>query len=163
MSKVVANSSNGANAATKTLFRRQVLALQDEMVRLIAKGEADDVMSACTLTHSFSPISDEYGCCTYARQMVIPKDCLVIGKIHRHAHHNFLMKGRLSVATEHEVKTMDAPAVFVSEPGIKRAVLAEKDSIIVTVHLTKHNSEAELETIEDELISPSYKEMGLEI
>ena len=48
-----------------------------------------------------------------------------------------------------------------SEVGLKRAVYAEEDTLWTTVHLTEFESEAELDKIEQEVISPSYDEMGL--
>jgi hypothetical protein len=51
--------------------------------------------------------------------------------------------------------------VFVSEVGLKRAVYAEEDTIWVTVHLTEHSGEENLDKIEEEVIAPSYEEMGL--
>lgn len=149
------------NAPDKIGFRQKILAAQDVMQGAIAVGALKDAMPECVLTHTFSPIHEEYGCATYARQMFIPKGTLIIGKIHRHAHHNFLMSGRVSVATEFGTKFMDAPAVFVSEPGLKRAVYAETDVIWVTVHLTKHNSESDLDKIEAETIAPTYEELGM--
>jgi len=101
---------------------------------------------------------EEYGCRTYARQMFIPQGTLIIGKIHRHQHLNFILKGKVSVSTEFGKKYFEAPCTFVSEEGLKRAVYAEEDTIWVTVHMTKH---LELDAIESELISPTYDEMGL--
>ena len=45
------------------------------------------------LKHSFAPG-------VYAREMEIPAGTLLIGKIHKHRHHNFLMKGSIIVLTE---------------------------------------------------------------
>jgi hypothetical protein len=44
------------------------------------------------LKHSFAPG-------VYAREMEIPAGTLLIGKIHKHRHHNFLMKGSIIVLT----------------------------------------------------------------
>jgi quercetin dioxygenase-like cupin family protein len=93
--------------------------------------------------------------------MFIPKGTLIIGKIHRHQHLNFIMQGRVSVSTEFGPKYFEAPCIFVSEVGLKRAVIAEEDTIWVTVHLTKHLGEENLDKMEEEVIAPSYKELGL--
>ena len=106
-------------------------------------------------------MDEKYGCCTYARLMFIPKGTLIIGKIHRHQHLNFILKGKVSVATEFGKKYFEAPCTFISEVGLKRAVVAEEDTIWTTVHLTQYASEADLDKIEDEVIAPTYEEIGM--
>ena len=149
------------NSKEKVLFRQQIHTVEKGFKEMIQKGEAQDVLPDCILTHHFSPIVPEYNCCTYAREMFLPKGTLIIGKIHKHQHLNFIMQGKVSVSTEFGKKTIVAPAVFVSEIGLKRAVYAEEDTIWVTVHLTKHNKEENINEIEDEVIAKTYEELGL--
>jgi hypothetical protein len=150
-----------ANTLDKVTFREKILNAQDVMMTNIAGGMLSDALPSCTLTHTYTPIHEEYGAGTYARQMFIPKGTLIIGKIHRHQHLNFIMQGRVSVATEFGTKFLTAPCVFVSEVGLKRAVYAEEDTIWVTVHQTKFTGEENLDKMEDELIAPDYSNMGL--
>ena len=149
------------NAPSKVQFRQDILTVQDGLQQLIASGAVESTLENCTLTHYFTPKDEKYGCCTYAREMFIPKGTLIIGKIHRHQHLNFISKGRVRVVTEFGTKYLEAPCTFVSEVGLKRAVYAEEDTLWTTVHLTEFESEAELDKIEQEVISPSYDEMGL--
>jgi hypothetical protein len=149
------------NSFEKVKFRENVLKLENDFVNMIKDGVIDSTLEDCILTHHFSPIDEKYGCGTYAREMFIPKDTLIIGKIHRHQHLNFIMKGKVSVATEFGKKYFEAPCIFVSEVGLKRAVYAEEDTIWVTVHMTEHSGEENLSKIEEEVISPSYEEMNL--
>ena len=149
------------NTLDKVAFREKILNAQDMMQKVVSSGEAVDALPSCTLTHTYTPIHEEYGAGTYARQMFIPKGTLIIGKIHRHQHLNFIMQGRVSVATEFGTKFLNAPCVFVSEVGLKRAVYAEEDTIWVTVHQTKFTGEENLDKMEDELIAPDYSDMGL--
>lgn len=142
-------------------FREQILRLEGMLKELQNRGEIPSIESECKLTHHFAPINGQYGCCTYAREIFLPKGSIVIGKIHKHEHLNFIMKGKVSVATEFGKKYFEAPCVFVSELGLKRAVYAEEDTIWVTVHLTQYNSEADLDKIEDEVIAKTYEELGL--
>lgn len=153
--------STNVNDFNKVKFRQQVLTVQEGIEKLIEEGEVEDALPDCVLTHHFAPIDEEYGCCTYARQMFIPKGTLIIGKIHKHQHLNFILQGKVSVATEFGKKYFEAPCTFISEVGLKRAVYAEEDTIWTTVHLTKFNGEENLDKIENEVISPSYEEMGL--
>ena len=149
------------NSFEKVKFRENVLKLENDFVNMIKDGVMDSTLEDCILTHHFSPVDEKYGCGTYAREMFIPKDTLIIGKIHRHQHLNFIMKGKVSVATEFGKKYFEAPCIFISEVGLKRAVYAEEDTIWVTVHMTKHSGEENLSKIEEEVISPSYQEMNL--
>ena len=146
------------NSREKVEFRQKMLALENHMKE---RFDPEEVHRACPLTHYFTPIDKKYGCAAYARQIFIPKGYLVIGKIHRHAHLNFIMQGKVSVNTEFGKKYFEAPCTFVSEPGLKRAVYAEEDTIWTTVHLTKHCGEEFLKEIEDEVIAPDYETLGL--
>jgi len=150
-----------SNAPEKVRFRQSVLAVQAGMQKLIDIGEIEDRAGECTLTHHFVPMDKKYGCCVYGREIFLPKGVVAIGKIHRHPHLNFILKGKVSVNTEYGKQYLTAPCVFVSEPGLKRAVLAEEDTTWVTVHLTEHTGEENLDKIEDEVISPTYEEIGL--
>ena len=147
----------------KVKFREEILNVQAQMQSMIVDGVAESVADQCTLTHYFTPKDEEYGCCTYAREIKLPKGSLVIGKIHRHQHLNFITQGKVIVYTEFGLKHLEAPCTFVSEVGLKRAVYAVEDTLWTTVHLTKFNSEEELSKIEDEVIAPSYEDLGLTI
>jgi len=149
------------NTVEKVCFRESVKIVEQGIKDRISSGELEDTLPDCTLTHHFTPKDDKYGCHTYAREMFIPKGTIIIGKIHRHQHLNFILKGQVSVATEFGKKYFTGPCVFISEVGLKRAVYAEEDTIWVTVHLTEHSGESNLEKIEQEVIAPSYEEMGL--
>lgn len=149
------------NNPEKVMFREHILTVQEGLQKMIEDGEVESTLDDCVVTHHFAPIDETYGCCTYARQMFIPKGTLIIGKIHKHQHLNFILKGKVSVSTEFGKKYMKAPCTFISEVGLKRAVYAEEDTIWTTVHLTKFHGEEHLAEIEKEVISPSYEELGL--
>lgn len=83
----------------------------------------------------------------YARELTIPKNCVLTGAIHKHQHINIIVKGDISVATEHGVKRIQAPYVMVSEPGTKRAGFAHEETVWITVHATKAKTEAEAEAL----------------
>lgn len=152
-----------------TTKRRQMITVRDsnraEIVRLQALMGVEGAQNAGNylVNHYFTPIDEKYGCCTYARQVFLPKGHVVVGKIHKHAHLNFLMKGKLWVATEFGKQAFEAPCVIVSPPGVKRAAYIEEDVIWVTVHLTEHHGEDALEAIEEEVIAKSYEEFDLMI
>jgi len=149
------------NTYEKVKFREDIQTVQQGMMDLIKEGKIKDTLPDCKLTHYFTPMDEIYGCGTYARQMFIPKDTLIIGKIHRHQHLNFIMQGEVKVFTEFGEKEYKAPCVFVSEVGLKRSVYAVEDTIWVTVHMTKHLGEENLSKMEEEVIAPAYEDLGL--
>ncbi len=155
------NELVNTNSLERIQFREKILKVQEEMKEKIAAGLLKDIGDQCVLTHYFTPIHPEYRCAAYARQIFLPRGSLVIGKVHRSEHLNFIMKGEASVNTEFGKKYFKAPCVFISEAGLKRAVRAIEDTLWVTVHLTKYNREEDLDKIEDEVIAPTYEELGL--
>jgi hypothetical protein len=122
-------------------FRASILEVQQELAKL---PQLD-----CPLKHHFAPGA-------YAREILLPKGSLVIGKIHKHAHINVVSKGRVSVMTEFGRMDIEAPCTFVSQVGTKRAVYAHEDTVWTTVHVT---TETDLEKLEDEIIAKTYDDV----
>lgn len=147
------------NSVDKVKFRQSVLTVEQGIKDRVASGEVQPDDSP--VKHYFSPIDENYGCCTYAREILLRKGSLVIGKIHRHQHLNIISKGKVTVFTEFGKKELEGPCTFVSEVGLKRAVYAHEDTIWTTIHLTAHAGEENLDKIEDEVIAPSYGDLGL--
>ena len=147
------------NTEDKVKFRQDVLTIEEGLKQRVASGELapDD----SPLKHYFSPIDEKYGCCAYAREILLRKGSLVIGKIHRHQHLNIISKGRVTVFTEFGKKDLEGPCTFVSEVGLKRAVYAHEDTIWITIHLTAYTGEENLDKVEDEVIAPNYGDLGL--
>jgi hypothetical protein len=86
----------------------------------------------------------------YARTMLIPQGSLVTGKRHKRAHINIIVQGTAHVYTnEHEVEEVNAPAIFPSGEGVRKAVYAVDDVIWTTIHATKQTDVA---SAEDELV-----------
>ena len=102
------------------------------------------------IKHSFAPG-------IYAREMTIPEGTLLLGKIHKHKHHNFLMQGSIIVLTESKgVELLQAPLMIVSEPGTQRIGYAVTDTIWTTVHENKDNTE-DLAVIEKRTVTDDKK------
>lgn len=121
----------------------------EKVVRTIPGATVGD-SDLCPLRHSFAEGM-------YMREIFIPKGTIVVGKIHKHSHPNFLMVGDVSVFTDEEgPMRIKAPYAMISPAGIKRVVYANEDSIWVTVHAT---NETDLEKIEAEVIAKTYEEL----
>ncbi len=104
----------------------------------------------CPLTHLF-------GGGMYIREIFIPKGTFLVGKIHKHEHPNFLMKGRVEVITEDGVEVLEAPLSMISKAGTKRALKTLEDCIWVTVHLNEKDTR-DISELENYVIADSYEE-----
>lgn len=83
----------------------------------------------CPVEHIFEPGK-------YIREIFMPAGALVTGAIHKHAHYNHIIKGKVIVFTRDESDgvMLEAPCSWESQPCIKRAVLVLEDCIWRTVH-----------------------------
>ncbi len=92
---------------------------------------------------------------TYTRKLYIPKDSILVGKIHLKACTNIVAKGDISVLTETGCGRFQAGHIAVSAPGIQKVGYAHEDTIFVNVFRTDKTSieeiEAEIAT-EDEAV-----------
>lgn len=98
------------------------------------------------------PVRHYFSQGVYARELFIPKDTLLTGKIHKYQQLNILSKGDISVLTEEGVVRVQAPFTIVSPPGTKRIAYAHEDCIWTTIHGT---DETDLEKIEAHYIAES--------
>jgi hypothetical protein len=98
----------------------------------------------------------------YAREIHLPANTLVVGKIHRHRHFNILSQGSITCYTEFGLQTLEAPASFISEPGTKRVVFTHEDAIWTTIH-PNPTDETDLKILEDMFTSLDYAELGMDV
>jgi uncharacterized protein (UPF0548 family) len=125
--------------------------LFDEMREKVNKAEA--VMK--TLPQVEMPVTHHFAEGVYGRELFIPKDTILTGKIHKHSQLNVLMSGDISVLTEDGIKRVKPPFSIVSPPGTKRIAYAHEDSVWLTVHGTH---EKDLEKIESHFIAQNDSE-----
>lgn len=92
----------------------------------------------------------------YARELLIPAGTCLTGKIHKGAHLNIISQGRISVLTEHGIKTLEAPCTLVSDAGIKRVGFAHTDTVWTCIHANPDNC-TDMEVLESRYISPSFE------
>jgi hypothetical protein len=91
----------------------------------------------------------------YVREIFIPAGTILTGKIHRHAHPNFLVSGTVKVFTESGGReVLKGPLWMISPAATKRVVETITDVIWITVHRVNSTNP---EDAEKEIISPSYE------
>lgn len=96
----------------------------------------------------------------YMRECVIPTGFVVTGRIHKHAHWNFLLKGTITVWTEHGMQRLTAPAAIQSKPGIKRVGFAHEETVWMTVH-PNPSDDRDIPRIEERLFADTFEEAYL--
>ena len=101
------------------------------------------------------PVTHHFSRGVYCRELFIPRHTVLTGRIHKHSQINVLLQGDISVLTEGGIKRMQAPAVFSSPPGTKRAGYAHEDTIWLTICGTDNTDP---DTLEDELTTRTYAE-----
>jgi hypothetical protein len=98
----------------------------------------------------------------YCREIHLPSDSLVVGRIHRHSHMNIISKGTVSVFTEFGEEVISAPASFISEAGTKRVVHTHEDAIWTTIH-PNPTGETDIAKLEEMFTSADYAELGMAV
>ena len=93
------------------------------------------------LGNKLAPLEHTFADGVYVRQMYMPKDTAVIGKIHKREHVWFLLEGLIAVATEFGVNYYEAPCYIKSEGGTKRVILAIEDTVFINVHPNPSNTQ----------------------
>jgi hypothetical protein len=89
---------------------------------------------------------------TYTRQITLPKDMLLTGKVHNFDHVSILSKGDVSVMTLDGVNRIKAPATWISKAGTKRLIYVHEETIWSTIHHSEHTT---VEDLQNELVHES--------
>lgn len=128
-------------AISSQSFRTDIMDLQEILLRFSERH------IECPLQHHFSDG-------VYVREIMMPKDSVVIGKIHKFGH-ICIVNGDFEFVTEFSKERIKGFKVFVSNPGEKRAIRTYEDTTFITIHPTQETDLGELETM---LISESYED-----
>jgi hypothetical protein len=118
--------------------RDQIIQLQEAMLPIQCSQPEP--------THFFAPGM-------YLRELTVPAGMLLVGKTHKHAHFLVVTKGRAEVLSEFGRTVVEPGHISISQPGVKRVVLALEDTQFITVHLNSSDTQ-DLEVIEAEHIEP---------
>lgn len=108
------------------------------------------------------PVKHVFTSGIYAREVLLPKGSIVVGKIHRHDHLNFISRGEVTVLTKEGVERLRGPCTMVSSAGTKRAVYAHEDTVWMTIHANP-KEERDLAKIEAFVIAPNFDEFPLQV
>lgn len=115
-----------------------------QKVAVMVRGLGSLPQVECPLKHYFLPG-------IYIREIFMPADTVVIGKIHKTKHFNIIQKGKVLLISEYDKKVLEGPCTFESDIGVQKLLYIYEDTIWSTVHLTENT---DLESLEAELIEP---------
>lgn len=137
------------------LRRRAICQLEADSIAALADGTRQEV--ECPVLHSF-PTPD-----LYHRSCYLPAGSVIVGKLHRHGHWNWLTKGHVTVFTEDGgVEDLVAPCRLWSPPATKRAIVVHSDTIWTVEHPSHGLGPDDLDKLEELAIAPSYTALGMD-
>ena len=116
-------------------------AIQSFQVEL-AKYEQTEL----TLDHYFA--DGQYG-----RELRIPAQTFVVGKIHLHEHLVMLASGEATINTDKGMERIKGPKMWVSPAGAKRALFTHTECVFWTTHQNLSNTQ-DLAALEAAIIEP---------
>lgn len=135
---------NGSRSVRE--MRSRILGLEAAMQAIPGHIKGEDFKT----THHFEPG-------VYIRQLFIPKDTVLTGKIHKTDHLNILSQGDITVWTEDGMKRLKASTVIQSQRGMKRVGFAHEDTVWITVHQNP-SDERDIKNVEARLFSDTFDE-----
>lgn len=125
-----------------------------EQIALIVEHMRGMPQTECPVTHRFAPG-------IYLREIFMPADTIVIGKIHKTEHFNLLVQGAcLIVHDDGTREELRAPDVFVSKAGVQKVLYITEDMVWQTIHPT---NETDLLVLEEELITKEHPALSDEV
>lgn len=85
------------------------------------------------------PLNHSFGDGLYIREITMPKNMLVVSRLHKFTHPYFILKGKVSVMTEDGVQHIQAPFAGMTKAGTKRVLYIHEECVWVTVHSNPEN------------------------
>ena len=135
---------------TKEDIRSFIMNVQDQIETLPDTIKVGPNDPRTPLKHSF---------CNgvYCREIFIPAGMIVVGRVHKHAHHNVLLEGDVSVLTEDGAKRIQGPLHMVSSAGTKRLLFTHSDTRWMTIHANPDNN-TDVPKLESDICTWTYEE-----
>jgi hypothetical protein len=96
------------------------------MIKAIAAGELEEVDPP--LEHYHVPG-------VYGRKITVPAGVCVVTKLHKSRHITIALTGKCTVVDQDGKQTeVEAPGIWITEPGTQRSVLCHTETSWITVH-----------------------------
>lgn len=140
----------------------QAISVMDALLTPVSKPSLADI---CALQQAMAelpqvdpPVEHTFLPGQYLRKMTMLAGTAVVGKRHRHRH-ALIVTGHVTIRTEEGMVELQGTHVIDSLPGMKRAIFAHADSVLITSHLT---DETDLDRIEAYVIMPDDAVLEIE-
>lgn len=132
--------------ADSAAMRNAIFRLEDFITSIPGNGIEE---SGVRHVHHFAPG-------VYCKEMIVPADVLITGKVHKTEHISIFLSGRMIVADGNGGSVeIQAPIVEIGRPGIKRAGYTLEEVRWLTVHAT---DETDIEVLEEMLLTNDPRE-----
>jgi len=139
-----------------SITKQELIDIEKTLISL-ADGENIIADGGNIVYHDKFKYKHIFGDGTYVRQMTIAKDEVIVGAIHKHLHVWILLSGHITVLTDGELKEYKAPCTVLSEPGVKRVIYGNEESIFTNIHKNPTNTE-DIRELEKQIIVLNYDE-----
>jgi hypothetical protein len=102
-----------------------------------------------------NPVEHFFADGQYIRKVNFPAQEFIVTKIHKKKHPFFLMKGKLSILSEHGKVSLEAPYFDITLPGTKRIIFTHTACTFITVHAT---DQTEVDKVEEDVIAKDFND-----
>ena len=103
------------------------------------------------------PLKHDFTNGLYTREILMPKDSLVVSYIHKQTHPSFFLSGEMSILTDAgEIKRIKAPMKVMTEVGTQRVAYMHEDCVWVCVYRTDKKN---IKEAEKDVYTTNYKDL----
>lgn len=127
-------------------FRDLCLNVEQKLLNLPESVSGEDLEKIMPTKSTFAD-----GC--YIREIFVPAGQFFTTEIHKKDHPFFLLKGKLSMVSEHGVLNIEAPYHGITKKGTKRLVQIHEDVVFITVHATDKTT---VEEVRKDVLAESF-------
>ena len=112
------------------------------------------------IANQINPLKHTFADGLYIREIFMPKEQLFTTGIHKKEHPYFIQKGEVSVLTENGVEKIKAPFNGITQPGTKRVIYTNEDTIWITVHATNKTTVKE---VLEEIVAKDFNDPEISV
>lgn len=127
-------------------FRDLCLNVEQKLLDLPESVSGEDLEKIMPTKSTFAD-----GC--YIREIFVPAGQFFTTEIHKKDHPFFLLKGKLSMVSEHGILNIEAPYHGITKKGTKRLVQIHEDVVFITVHATDKTT---VEEVRKDVLAESF-------
>ena len=139
-----------------SITRQELLDMEKTLISL-ADGENIIADNGNIVYHDKFKYKHTFADGIYVRQMTIGEGDVIMGAVHKHLHVWFLLSGNVTVLADGELKVYQAPCTVLAEPGVKRVIYGNEESVFTNVHKNPTNTE-DVRELEKQIVALNYEE-----